>query len=101
MRASVVMGLAGIGLIFVARKKKSDGLLAMSCFLIFISFWIDKGLGLVLGGFVPNGLEQITEYTPTAVELGITAGIWSTGFLVITVLYKIAISVKLENEKTA
>ena len=101
MRASVVMGLTGIALIFVARKQQSDGLLAMSCFLIFISFWIDKGLGLVLGGFVPNGLEQITEYTPTAVELGITAGIWSTGFLVITVLYKVAISVKLENEKTA
>lgn len=100
MRASVVMGFAGIGLIFIARKVQSDGLLALSCFLIFTSFWIDKGLGLVLGGFVPNGLEQITEYYPTVVELGITAGIWATGFLIITILYKVAISVKLENEKT-
>lgn len=100
MRASVVMGLAGIGLIFVARKLQSDGLLAVSCLLIFVSFWIDKGLGLVLGGFVPNGLEQVTEYYPTVVELGVTAGIWATGFLVITVLYKIAISVTMEHEKT-
>lgn len=100
MRASVVMGFAGIGLIFIARKVQSDGLLALSCLLIFVSFWIDKGLGLVLGGFVPNGLEQITEYYPTVVELGITAGIWATGFLIITILYKVAISVKLENEKT-
>ena len=101
MRASVVMGLTGIGLIFVGRSKQSDALVALSCLLIFTSFWIDKGLGLVLGGFVPNGMEQITEYIPTAIELGVTAGIWATGFFIITVLYKIAISVKLENEKTA
>ena len=101
MRASVVMGFAGIGLIFVSRYLKSDALLALSCILIFVSFWIDKGLGLVLGGFVPSGLEQITEYVPTFVEIGITAGIWATGFFIITVLYKIAISVKLESEKAA
>ncbi|MBI5559423.1 MAG: polysulfide reductase NrfD [Deltaproteobacteria bacterium] len=101
MRASVIMGFTGIGLLFVSRAKQSDALLAVSCILIFTSFWIDKGLGLVLGGFVPNGLEQITEYVPTPIEIGVTAGIWATGFLIITVLYKIAISVKLENEKTA
>ncbi len=100
MQASVIMGFAGIGLIFIARAKESDALVAIACSLIFFSFWIDKGLGLVLGGFVPNGLEQITEYYPTVVELGVTAGIWATGFLIITFLYKIAISVKLENEKT-
>jgi molybdopterin-containing oxidoreductase family membrane subunit len=98
MRASVVMGLAGIALLFVSRSRKSDAMLALSCALIFISFWIDKGLGLVLGGFVPSPLEYVTEYTPSIQELGITAAIWATGFFVLTILYKVAISVKLENE---
>lgn len=98
MRASVVMGLAGIALLFVSRSRKSDNMLALSCALIFISFWIDKGLGLVLGGFVPSPLEYVTEYTPSIQELGITAAIWATGFFVLTILYKVAISVKLENE---
>lgn len=98
MRASVVMGIVGIALIFVARSKQSDGLLATSCVLIFFSLWIDKGLGLVLGGFVPNMMEQVTEYYPTVPEIGITAAIWATGFFVLTLLYKVAISVKLEKE---
>jgi molybdopterin-containing oxidoreductase family membrane subunit len=101
MRASVIMGIIGIGLIFYARKVQSDAQLAVACILIFLSFWIDKGLGLVLGGFVPTPLEHITEYYPTAVELGITAGIWATGGFILTILYKVAISVRLENEKTA
>ena len=98
MRASVVMGLAGIALIFVSRAKQSDGLLVVSCLLIFFAFWIDKGLGLVLGGFVPNMLDQVTEYYPSAQELGITAAIWATGFFILSILYKVAISVKLEKE---
>jgi len=98
MRASVVMGLAGIALIFVSRAKKSDGLLVLSCLLIFVSFWIDKGLGLVLGGFVPSPLEHVTEYVPSVQELGITAAIWATGFFILSILYKVAISVKLEKE---
>jgi molybdopterin-containing oxidoreductase family membrane subunit len=98
MRASVVMGLAGIALIFVSRAKKSDGLLVVSCLLIFISFWIDKGLGLVLGGFVPSPLDYVTEYVPSGQELAITAAVWATGALILSILYKVAISVKLEKE---
>jgi molybdopterin-containing oxidoreductase family membrane subunit len=92
------MGVVGIALLFAARSKKSDAMLALSCVLIFFSLWIDKGLGLVLGGFVPTPLEYVTEYYPSVQELGITAAIWATGFFILTILYKVAISVKLERE---
>jgi len=98
MRASVVMGLAGIGLIFYSRAKQCDGLLVLSCALIFISFWIDKGLGLVLGGFVPSPLDYVTEYVPSIQELGVTVAVWATGAFILSILYKVAISVKLEKE---
>ncbi|MEW6594448.1 MAG: sulfate reduction electron transfer complex DsrMKJOP subunit DsrP [Thermodesulfobacteriota bacterium] len=98
MRASMVLGLGAIPLIFIARARQSTGLLALSCILLFVSLWIDKGLGLVLGGFVPSMMEGVTEYYPTVPELGITAAIWATGFFLLTVLYKVAIEVKLEQE---
>ena len=66
----------------------------VSAVLVFISTWIDKGMGLVIGGFIPNPFEEITEYSPTIPEVLITLGVWSTGFLIITVLYKIAVSIK-------
>ncbi|MEW6501562.1 MAG: sulfate reduction electron transfer complex DsrMKJOP subunit DsrP [Thermodesulfobacteriota bacterium] len=98
MRASMVLGLAAIPLIFIARARQSTGLLALSCALLFVALWIDKGLGLVLGGFVPTMMEGVTEYYPSVQELGITAAVWATGFFVLTLLYKVAIEVKLEKE---
>ncbi len=98
MRFSVLIGIIGIILILMARSRKSDIMLGAACLLIFLSLWIDKGLGMVLGGFVPNPFGGVTEYYPSVQELGITAAVWATGFLVLTILYKVAISVKLEHE---
>jgi molybdopterin-containing oxidoreductase family membrane subunit len=64
--------------------------------MVFLSLWIDKGLGLIVGGFVPSPLGAATRYVPTLPELSITLGIWAVGFLMITVFYKIAIAVRKE-----
>ncbi len=98
MRSSMLMGAVGIATIFIARMKQSDVGIGIACLLIFFSLWIDKGLGLVLGGFVPNPLEYVTEYYPSVAEISITLAVWATGFLILTVLYKTAIAVKLEKE---
>jgi hypothetical protein len=52
--------------------------LIIGCLLIFIGAWIDKGLGMIGGGFVPNPLHEITEYVPTQLELGVSLGIYAT-----------------------
>ena len=70
----------------------------IGCVMIFVALWLDKGLGFVMGGLVVSPLEEITEYYPTANEIGITLGIWATGFLLVTLLYKIAIGVEHEVE---
>lgn len=101
MRAFLVLAVIGIGLLFYGRRQSSDRLVGAAAAIIFLAFWIDKGLGLVLGGFAVTPMHHITEYYPTFVEVAITAGVWATGFLVLTILYKVAISVKLQNEKTA
>ena len=52
----------------------------------FFGLWLDKGIGFVLGGFVPTPLEEIVEYYPTLNEIMITIAVWCTGFFILTVL---------------
>ena len=50
----------------------------------------------MIGGFIPNQFGTITEYWPTMPETIITLGVWAIGFLTLTILYKVAISVREE-----
>jgi len=92
--------LAGIALVILInpRTRKNETLLAIACAAVFVSLWIEKGLGLVVTGFIPSPLEKITDYSPTGPEILITVGVWAMGLLVLTVLYKVALSVKVEME---
>jgi molybdopterin-containing oxidoreductase family membrane subunit len=96
MRVSTIFGIIAIVMLLVPATRKREDTLAIACVLLFISLWIDKGIGLVIGGFVPNPLEEITAYYPTFNEIMITLGVWATGFFILTVLYKIALAVKEE-----
>ena len=99
MWGSVLLNFGGLGLMaYLKFKEGTDVLLGTACVMIFLALWIDKGLGFVLGGFVPSMLNKVVEYYPTANEIGITIGIWATGFFLVTVLYKIAIGVEHEIE---
>jgi molybdopterin-containing oxidoreductase family membrane subunit len=51
---------------------------------------------MVVAGFVPNPMGAITEYWPTLPEALISAGIYGIGALMVTVLYRIALSVRGE-----
>jgi Ni/Fe-hydrogenase subunit HybB-like protein len=68
----------------------------IACFVIIMGTWIDKGLGMISGGFVPNPMHEVNEYAPTMPEIGITLGVYAMGALVLTVLYKMAVGVKEE-----
>jgi molybdopterin-containing oxidoreductase family membrane subunit len=92
-----IVGMTLAGLFLVNPKfRKNECTLAALCGLVIITTWLDKGLGLMTGGFVPNPLEQVVEYWPTAPEAIISLGVWAMGFLVLTLLYKVAVSIKEE-----
>ncbi len=48
----------------------------------------------MLTGYTPSPLETITPYHPTGPEVSISIGVWALGFLILTILYKVALSVK-------
>ncbi|MFP3928328.1 MAG: sulfate reduction electron transfer complex DsrMKJOP subunit DsrP [Desulfobacteraceae bacterium] len=83
-------------LLIVPATRRKEDTLALGCIAVIISTWIDKGLGLVIGGFTPNPFERVTVYWPTVPEVLISTAVWATGFFVLTVLYKIAVGVKEE-----
>jgi molybdopterin-containing oxidoreductase family membrane subunit len=92
------MSLMVIGIILTVNPatRKNETTLAVACALIIAGTWIDKGLGMISGGFVPNPLHEVNEYAPTLPEIGITIGVYAIGALVLTILYKMAVSVKEE-----
>lgn len=96
MWASVVTGLAALGLLLLPGTRSRTGMLAAACGLVVVSLWIDKGVGLVVGGFVPSPLGALTEYRPTFNESVIVSGVWAIGFLLVTVFFKITLEVRRE-----
>ena len=90
-----LIGIAFILLLKPATRKR-EPILFVSCLAAFVAIWIDKGLGLIVPGFIPSPLGEITTYVPTLPETLITAGIWACGFLVISVLYKVVVGVRSE-----
>lgn len=94
----VILSVISLILLINPGTRRNEVTLGIACIAVFVSLWIEKGLGLVITGFIPSPLEDITEYTPTVPEVFITLGIWAIGFMILTVLYKIAVSVKEEIE---
>jgi len=65
------------------------------CVILFLGIWVEKGMGLIVPGFIPSPLGEIVEYSPTLIELAVTLGIWCLGLFIFTVLTKVAIAVEL------
>jgi molybdopterin-containing oxidoreductase family membrane subunit len=59
-----------------------------ACLFCIVGIWIEKGMGLIVPGFIPSTLHQIVEYSPSLIEWKVTAGIWAFGILVLTAALK-------------
>jgi len=89
-------GLAALTtvLLVIPGIRRNMTILPVLALATIVSLWIEKGLGLVVAGFIPNPLGHITEYMPTALELAVSLGVYSVGFFILTILYKIVIGVR-------
>jgi molybdopterin-containing oxidoreductase family membrane subunit len=94
MWTSAALAVAALTLLLVPRFRQDERLLAMACAMVFVSLWIEKGLGLILGGFLPSPLGHLAAYVPTLPEVSITVGVWAAGALVVTMLTKIMLAVR-------
>jgi len=91
---STLLAVVSLIIMINPRTRNNFKTMVVGCVAIFFSLWIDKGLAMVVGGFTPNPLGEVTVYIPTVPELLISLGIYAMGALVITGLYKVAISIR-------
>ncbi len=96
MWASSALAVLSLVLLLIPGLRRNETFLVVAALSVVGSLWIDKGLGMVVTGFVPSPLGHITEYWPTGREALIALGIYALGALLITVLYKVAIDVREE-----
>jgi molybdopterin-containing oxidoreductase family membrane subunit len=94
MWLSVVLAVVSLVIMINPSTRRTESTLIIGCVAVFGSLWIDKGLGMVIAGFVPNPLGQVVHYAPTAPELTISLAIYAIGVLIVTALYKIALEVR-------
>src|SRR5574338_633292 len=90
---SLACSVAAFVLFLVPKTRTRFLTLNLGCVLIWAGVYIEKGMGLIIPGFTPSTLGQIYEYRPTAMEWGVAVGVFGIGFLVFTILVKIAVPI--------
>lgn len=104
MWAATIMNTTAFFLFLFPKTRENFTTLNLGCVLIIMGVYIEKGMGLVVPGFVPDALGEIYEYSPTKSEILVTMGIWAAGALLYTLLLKFAVPIytgKLRFETTA
>ena len=91
--SALALNVLSAALLFFARSAVSHLPLNLACLSAFAGVWIEKGMGLIIPGFVPSTLHEVVEYVPSLTEWKITAGIWAFGMLVLTAAIKVSLPV--------
>ncbi len=92
---ALVFNITAVILLMIHKTRTTMFTLNIACVLGFIGIWIEKGMGLVVTGFIPSPLGEIFEYSPTLKELGVSVGIYALGAFVFTILAKGGIAIEL------
>jgi molybdopterin-containing oxidoreductase family membrane subunit len=96
---SLIAMLVAFVMFLVPSIRTNYKLLPIACVLGFGGIWVEKGMGLVVPGFIPTPIGQVTEYYPTMIEIMMSLGCWAIGFFILTLLLKGAIGVLLGEVK--
>lgn len=88
------IGLNLIGMVLLILPiSRSLKWLDVACVCCIVGIWIEKGMGLVIPGFIPTPLGAIIEYTPTLNETLICTGIWAFGLMLYTLFLRMTVPI--------
>ncbi len=95
--ASLIISVIAFLLFLIPKTRKNVITLNLGAILIWFGVYIEKGIALLTPGFTPDTLGQIYIYRPSMAELKISAAIFAIGFLIFTLMTKIAIAIVFED----
>ncbi len=94
-----LLSVACVVLLLIPGVRRQEGALALLCLAVIAAVWIEKGMAMIVTGFIPSPLGYVTEYHPTGIEILVTLGVYAIGLLLLTVLYKIVLNVRERMER--
>lgn len=93
---SLIFSIVAFFLFLIPKTRKNPITLNIGAVLIWFGVYIEKGIALLIPGFTPDTLGQVYIYRPSLIEIKIAVAIFSIGFLIFTLLTKIAIAINFE-----
>jgi len=90
----VVLLITALAILIRPKLRNDEQTRLIGCAAVFFAMMIEKGLALTVAGFIPNPFGRVTEYVPTWSELVVMLGVWATGAFLISLFYRLVISVK-------
>jgi molybdopterin-containing oxidoreductase family membrane subunit len=92
---AVTLNVAAFAIFIVPAGRTNLWTLNLGCLATYAGVYIEKGMGLIIPGLTPDALGEIYEYAPTLTELRVAAGIFALGFLIFTLMLKVAVPISL------
>ncbi|MFG1691464.1 sulfate reduction electron transfer complex DsrMKJOP subunit DsrP [Gemmatimonadota bacterium] len=92
---AVGLNLLAFVLFVIPRARRNWVTLNIGCLAIYFGVYLEKGMGLIIPGLTPDTLGEIYVYLFTATEFRVAAGVFSIGFLVFTLMLKVAVPISL------
>jgi Ni/Fe-hydrogenase subunit HybB-like protein len=92
---SVGLVVSAAAMLSLHGVRRRPPLLYVACAMLFVGVLIEKSIGTIIPGFIPEPWGKIPRYVPTWVELAVSAGLWALGAFTFTVLAKAAIPIEL------
>ena len=88
---SLVFSIVAFLIFLIPSTRKHFITMNIGAFLIYVSVYVEKGIALIIPGYTPDTLGQIYVYTPSMAELRVACAIFGTGFLIFTLMVRIAV----------
>lgn len=92
---ALALNIAAFALFIVPAARRNWLTLNLGCLATYAGVYIEKGMGLIIPGLTPDALGEIYEYYPTLTELRVAGGVFAVGFLVFTLMLKVAVPISL------
>jgi molybdopterin-containing oxidoreductase family membrane subunit len=93
---SVIMSVIAFFLFLIPKTRMNIVTLNIGAILIYFGVYIEKGIALLIPGFTPDVLGQVYAYRPSLTEIRTSVAIFSVGFLIFTLLTKVAVAIVFE-----
>lgn len=93
--SAVALNFTALVLLLVPATRRRWLTLNIGAAATYLGSYIEKGMGLIIPGLTPDTLGEIYEYYPTITEVRVAAGIFAVGFLVFTLMLKVAVPILL------